>query len=921
MSLKYKIIFIVLLCVFLLIVPASWYFMDKREKDQISAIIQQQRIISSMIAQSTLNILLMNGGDITTSAVDIKEMLSFLKPFFSDGLIYADAILLSSDEKNGTILASLSSGESPSFLISWNRRTDDNTLSKLRKTAGSHWEYIDPSGESYLVFSALGALPNKPPFCIGRLVFSKSVVLEPVRASQKVLSIGLLFLIFFIIIIGYIFTSFLSRRINTIISGVKMIEAGNLSGSVSVESHDELGVLAVAFNNMARKLEQKISELQNSNEALSRMDRLKDEFLANTSHELRTPINGIVGIAESLLEGAGGELTEKMSKNLDMIASSGRRLGSLVNDILDFSRLKNRDLELRFNAVDMRIVTQLVVSITRSLAERKKIAIRNLITQDCPLVLGDEDRLQQILLNLIGNAIKYSEKGEVAVSAEPVTHNGQDYLEVSILDTGIGIPEAIMERLFQSFEQGDGSVSRSQGGTGLGLAITRKLVELHGGEIHVKSQVGAGSCFSFTIPVCTDAEHVNRRRSTDLVEQPADFRMNHLIDREGISPVEFRKSGTGRILIVDDESVNLQVLINHLGIEGFDVLIATSGHEALNIIEERGAPDLILLDVMMPQMSGFEVCQIIRKKYSLHELPIVMVTARKRTEDIISGIEAGANDYIVKPFDRQELLARVNNLLMLKRAVREQQELSILEKEMETARTIQMSILPENLPALTGLDIQVGYRPMRAVGGDFYDFFIIDDKRVGVFIADVSGHGTPAAIISSMLKVVFTLSAHTAEDPSLLLESLNTSLCGYSHGHFISALYAIVDIEKMLLTVANSGHWPLLICRSGQNSLTEVGKPGRVIGIFEELCVETQSVPMQAGDRLVFFTDGILEHRDRSGRFYGEDGLHDLIRSCQKLDANGLIDTLFKSLNAWSGSEQGDVLEDDATVIVVDLGV
>ncbi len=920
MSLKYKIIIILIVSILLTIVPASLYMMDKRESDLISAIVQQQTVISSIMAQTTLNILLMNGGDIETSCVDVKEMFTFLRPFFSEGLIYADAILLSSgNDRNGTILASISRGPLPTFLLPWNNRVDSKTLEQLLASSGMCREYTDPSGETYMIFSAYGALPGKSPFCIGRLVFSKSVILAPVRSRQRLMMVAFFLFLVFIMTIGYMFTTFLSQRITTLIRGVKMIEAGNLSGSIRVESHDELGVLAEAFNTMARKLEQKIIELQNTNEALSRMDRIKDEFLANTSHELRTPINGIVGITESLLEGAAGEMNENMRKNLSMIASSGRRLGGLVNDILDFSRLRNSDIELQLTTVDMRVVTDLVMSIMRTLAARKNIRLVNLIGRECPLVIGDEDRLQQVLLNLVGNAIKFSDKGDVTVSAETVTQGMQRYLAVSVTDLGIGIPEDALGRIFQSFEQGDGSVSRTYGGTGLGLAISRKLLELHGGDIQVKSREGEGSCFTFTVPLCEERRFAGVEQSQDRMVRKVNYTVERMMEKQGAVASGQAGSAHGRILIVDDEPVNLQVLINHLGIEGYDVLIATNGPEALKIIEESGAPDLVLLDIMMPQMSGFEVCRIIRRKYSSHELPVVIITARKRTDDIIAGIEAGANDYLLKPFDRQELLARVRNLLVLKHAVREQRELSILEKEMATARQIQRSILPEKLPSMPGLDIQAGYRPMRAVGGDLYDFYPIDEKRIGIFIADVSGHGTPAAIISSMLKVVFSLSPHAAENPAFVLEWMNESLSGYSHGHFISALYAIVDMEQRQLTVANAGHWPLLLWRARENSLAEAGKPGRIMGFFPELRISSHTVPLEKGDRLILYTDGILEQRDQSGHLYGEEGFHAMIRSSGDLTAGEMIEALFMSLSEWSGGEQGDVFEDDVTIVVIDL--
>lgn len=219
------------------------------------------------------------------------------------------------------------------------------------------------------------------------------------------------------------------------------------------------------------------------NEQLRRVDRLKDEFLANTSHELRTPLNGIIGLAESMMDGATGELNRESLANLDMIVTSGRRLAHLINDILDFSRLRHRDLSLARKPVSLQPLVELVMILLKPLTAGKKLVLYNDLTPELPLVEGDENRLQQIFNNLIGNALKFTEQGEIHVYA--IRHGGQ--LEITIADTGIGIPEDKLERIFQSFEQVDGSISRKYGGTGLGLAITRQLVELHGGTIYCES--------------------------------------------------------------------------------------------------------------------------------------------------------------------------------------------------------------------------------------------------------------------------------------------------------------------------------------------------------------------------------------------------------------------------------------------------
>ncbi len=230
-------------------------------------------------------------------------------------------------------------------------------------------------------------------------------------------------------------------------------------------------------------------------ERLQQIDRMKDEFLANTSHELRTPLNGIIGIAESLSDGATGPLHESTQSNLFMIASSGRRLSRLVDDILDFSKLKSHELELRRCAVGMREIAEIVLTLSQPLVAERDLRLVNEVPSDLPLVDGDENRLQQVMHNLVGNAIKFTPSGSVTVGAR---HSG-DWVEVSVTDTGVGIPEGKRARIFESFEQADSSTAREYGGTGLGLTITRQLIELHGGVIRVESNEGRGSVFSFTV--------------------------------------------------------------------------------------------------------------------------------------------------------------------------------------------------------------------------------------------------------------------------------------------------------------------------------------------------------------------------------------------------------------------------------------
>ena len=397
---------------------------------------------------------------------------------------------------------------------------------------------------------------------------------------------------------------------------------------------------------------------------IRRIDRLKDQFLANTSHELRTPLNGIIGLAESLREGSTGRLPQKTRDILGMIISSGVRLHHLVNDILDFSKLKNRSLALQLTKVDPHALTEVVLTVCRPLAGGKDLNLLNKIPLDTRSVKADENRFQQILYNLIGNAIKFTDSGSVEISA---IQQG-DMLAISVTDTGVGISLEDHDRIFDFFEQAD--LESSVVGTGIGLAVSRQLVHLHGGEIKVVSQVGQGSSFTFTLPIASGMKKMVGQSIPKMVQPVWEGSESDTLPEESIPFMTLGKRGREnpadfQLLIVDDEHINRQVLVNHLSLSGFKTTEAIHGPQALQLIKNEGPFDMVILDVMMPKMSGLEVCQALREEYPAHELPIILLTALDGKNDLSAGFEAGANDYLTKPTSRVELLARVKTHLDL----------------------------------------------------------------------------------------------------------------------------------------------------------------------------------------------------------------------------------------------------------------
>ncbi len=306
---------------------------------------------------------------------------------------------------------------------------------------------------------------------------------------------------------------------------------------------------------------------------------------------------------------------------------------------------------------------------------------------------ADEDRLQQIMHNLVGNAAKFTEQGAVWVSA--VKRDGM--LAVSLRDTGIGIEPANRQRIFEAFEQGEGDTTRVYGGTGLGLTVARQLVELHGGSIEVSSTPGEGSAFTFTLPVASgpatpdvQSTRVPKVRILESVSESGEL----------IPPLR-PVSGSGaegcfKLLVVDDEPVNRQVLINQLSLHRYEIIQASGGEEALAALE-RARPDLVLLDIMMPRMSGYEVCRRLRATSSASQMPVIYLTAKDRTKDIVEAFRTGGNDYLTKPITKEELLARVKIHLELLDANRN------LERKV-TERTEDLSKANAELELLASLD-------------------------------------------------------------------------------------------------------------------------------------------------------------------------------------------------------------------------
>src|SRR5271169_5783916 len=373
------------------------------------------------------------------------------------------------------------------------------------------------------------------------------------------------------------------------------------------------------------------------------------------------------------------------------------------------------------------------------------------------------------------------------------------------------------------------------------------------------------------------------------------------------------------ILIVDDTPINIGVISGALK-DSFATKVATSGEKALAIAAGKEKPDLILLDIMMPEMDGYEVCRRLKADPDTRDIPVIFLTSQTEAEDETKGFEVGAVDYIHKPFSAAVVKARVRTHLMLREAHAQiAQQLVEINTELEMARQIQLSILPSSTPTIKGMDIVARYIPMTSVAGDFYDFIVVDETHVGILIADVSGHGLPAALIASMLQVALTAQARHASEPAKVLAGLNLALCGKFQHNFVTAAYVFVDLEKNVMSYAGAGHPPMLLWRKSAGGASQLLENGLVMGQFEEATYDSLEVPIEAGDRFVLYTDGILETSNPAQEEFGTERFMKFMETNNKLPAGPFADALLLELARWLEQPPGEGHKDGISLLAIDF--
>ena len=380
-----------------------------------------------------------------------------------------------------------------------------------------------------------------------------------------------------------------------------------------------------------------------------------------------------------------------------------------------------------------------------------------------------------------------------------------------------------------------------------------------------------------------------------------------------------------QLLVVDDDHDILRIVQFFLSKQKFKVHTANNGEEALAVLEVNPDIELILSDVMMPKLNGLELLKKVRSNEKYSEIPMILISAEGETSQKVIGLNMGADDFITKPFNFDELMARVRNHLRLRRLQRDllhanellQHRNQLLVDDLETAKDMQMALMPDSFPENTEYSMGAQYIPVDKVGGDFFDVVEMEEgKKVGVLIVDVCGHGVGAAFITAITKITFRNACYAQTDPAAVLEQMNRELFLNLKGGYITAFYAVYDVASKMLAYASGGHPPLLVHRRSRDEIIKLEPQATFLGIFNPVEFSADEFQLLTGDRIFFYTDGLFESHNGADDQFGMDRVTKLVRENPESEIQPLLDLLLRNLREFVGECEVD---DDITLVGMDI--
>ena len=650
-------------------------------------------------------------------------------------------------------------------------------------------------------------------------------------------------------------------------------------------------------------LETSEREIRSLNQSILEQEQVRTTFFHNVSHELRTPLHGILGFVDLLTKGRYGALPAGVNGQVGKIGRLAEALRLQVNTILDLARFKKGEITLSPSLVPLQELAEETQILAEGLVQNRPAISFAMETSwgtgVPPSFVGDRDKIMTLLRNLLGNACKFSAPDRHNHVTCRLLTKDHETLVVEIEDQGIGIDPANFSVIFEEFRQVEENARRAYEGTGLGLTLVKSIVEAMGGIISIESQLGRGSLFRVTLPSASG--NTSRGHLTPAVPAMQSARAPFMLTaddglvEQAVQPMLAGSApptgaGARHILVIDDNPINCELIRDMIASSGYRVSIAVSGREGLAVIQQD-RPHLILLDLMMPEMSGEDVLRKIQQTPLMKDIPVILMTARASQEDRLRGLALGADDYLAKPVMQEEILLRIKNTFSRMDLVAASSEKAALEHAIATAQSV-FSILGGADVKIPGLDFSHYYRSAEQIGGDW--FGLHHDKaasRLYVLIGDVTGHGMSSALLTIAVAGAFIGSGSVmkqsrtppglAEAMRLIWAALDQTveqLGGKMEKAMTMALVGI-DLESGDALYLNAGHPPVLRMAGGRFSALALSTHllGMGDGNYEE--PKFLGFSLTPGDLLFFYTDGLFDNAGPEGRTLRLRGLRAILEN------------------------------------------